>query len=165
MTIRSLAIAALFLVAAGANASAQDVRGFAGGGVTGTINNEQFPFFGGGAVVDVGQPWVSVGGQGEALMSWPYFAGRGAVFGQANLMVRKPLRPFVLIGAGFGEESGPLMIGGGLELRAPNGRMGFRVSVEDYVKSLDGYDAPPGYRYSYPATTSHQITLRAALLF
>lgn len=164
--MRTLAIAALWLVVAAAQtASGQDLRGFAGGGVIGSINREPFPFFGGGVVVDVGQPWVSVGGQGEALMSWPYFGGRGAVFGQANLLAHKPFRPFVLVGTGFGEESGPFMFGGGLELRAPNSRMGFRVSVEDYVNRIGGYDAPPGYSYSYPATTSHQIAFRAALLF
>jgi hypothetical protein len=148
MTIRAVAIAVLLLAASAASpASAQDLRGFAGGGVAGTVNSEHFPIFGGGAVADVAQPWISVGGQGEVLISWPYFAGRGAVFGQANLVVRKSLRPFVLVGTGFGEESGPFMFGGGVELRAPNSRYGFRVSVEDNVR------------------TSHQISFRGALLF
>jgi hypothetical protein len=65
------------------------------------------------------------------------FAGRGAVFAQGNLLARKPVRPFVLAGVGFGEDGGTL-VGAGLEVRSPDTRIGFRVTVEDYVARRSG---------------------------
>ena len=142
MTIHRLAaFAVLAVLAAAPCASAQSARGFA---------------FGGGAVVDLGQPWVSAGAQGEAFMSWPYFAGRGAVFAQGNLLAHKPVRPFVLAGVGFGEDGGTL-VGAGLELRSPGTRIGLRVTVEDYFTR-------PSRRYGQQPAVN-RIALRAGVLF
>jgi hypothetical protein len=151
-----IVVTALALIAGAHSASAQDVRGTAFGGVTGDVNGERYPAFGGGVLVDLGQPWISAGGQGEAFMSWPYFAGRGAVFGQATLAPKQLIRPFVMGGVGFGEDSGP-MFGGGIEVRAPGQRYGFRVAVEDYVVRINGFDRR--------TTTHHQVALRVGILF
>ena len=160
MTIQRLAafavLAVLAVLAAAPCASAQSARGFAFGGMMSEGYSDWFPAFGGGAVVDLGQPWVSAGAQGEAFMSWPYFAGRGAVFAQGNLLARKPVRPFVLAGVGFGEDGGTL-VGAGLEVRSPDTRMGFRVAVEDYLtRRSDLYGQLPAV---------HRIALRAGVLF
>ena len=100
-----LSIAAL---AGAGTASAQDLRGFVAGGVMTDVNSGRYPAVGGGVVVDLGQPWVSGGAQGEAFFSWPYVAGRGALFAQANVVPRGPVRPFLLAGVGSGESAGPL---------------------------------------------------------
>jgi hypothetical protein len=155
MVQRIAATAVLGLLACAPSVSAQEVRGFASGGFTTDVNAQRYPAFGGGAVVSLGQPWVSAGVQADAFVSWPYFSGRGVVFGQGNLAPRKPISPFVLAGYGFGEDSGP-MIGAGIDLRAPNQRIGFRLAVEDYVLRYRGYQGP---------TTSHQIAFRAGILF
>jgi hypothetical protein len=158
MTVQRLAaFAVLALLAAAPCASAQTAaRGFAFGGMMSEGYSEWFPAFGGGAVVDLGQPWVSAGAQGETFMSWPYFAGRGAVFAQGNLLARKSVRPFVLAGIGFGEDGGTL-VGAGLEVRSPDTRLGFRVTVEDYLtRRSDLYGQLPRV---------HRIALRAGVLF
>jgi len=62
-------LAAVILPFSAARASAQDLRGFAGGAVSGTVNGEHYASFGGGALVDVGTPWLSAGVQAEALVS------------------------------------------------------------------------------------------------
>ena len=157
MTLQRLAAVTVFAFVAGTthSASAQEVRGFATAGVTSDVNDQRFPAFGGGAIVDLGQPWVSAGAQGEVFVSWPYFAGRGAVFGQGNLAPKKLVRPFVLAGLGFGEEAGP-MFGGGVEVRPPNQRIGFKVTVEDYVIRINGFEG---------ARTGHQVAIRAGILF
>src|SRR5258705_10296833 len=152
---RIAAMSVLALLAAAPGASAQEIRGFASAGVTSDVNDQRFPAFGGGVLVDLGQPWVSAGAQGETFVSWPYFGGRAAVFGQGNLAPKKAVRPFVLAGVGFGEGAGP-MFGGGVELRAPNQRLGFRFAVEDYVVRLNGFEG---------SGTGHQVALRAAILF
>jgi len=152
---------ALFLVARPAVAQGILIRGFAGGAATSSVDREWYTGAGGGVLVDPGTPWVSVGAQGEALISWPYFAGRGAVFGQFNAAPHSTVRPFVLAGAGFGEEGGPLL-GGGVEFRVPGSRRGFRVSVEDYVDRYIRYS--PGEMQPVK-TTGHQVALRAAVLF
>lgn len=146
---------AIAILVAAHGASAQDLRGFATAAVTSDVNNQHFPTFGGGVVVDLGQPWISAGGQGEALVSWPYFAGRGSLFAQGNLTAKRPVRPFVLAGVGFGEEGGR-MFGGGVEFRPLNQRRGVRVSVEDYGVRYRGFD---GRR------TGHQVAVRAGILF
>jgi hypothetical protein len=156
MILQRIAAPALLALLAGAPwASAQEVRGFASGGFTTDVNTQRYPAFGGGAVVSLGQPWVSAGAQADAFVSWPYFGGRGAVFGQGNLAPKRPISPFVLAGYGFGEDSGP-MIGAGVDLRAPHQRIGLRLAVEDYVLRYRRYQGP---------TTSHQIAFRAGILF
>jgi hypothetical protein len=149
--------------------SAQNIRGFVNGGVMGDMNNQHFPAVAGGALVDLGQPWVSAGAQGEVFMSWPYFGGRGAAFGQGNLVTRGPVRPFLLGGFGWGESAGP-MFGAGVDLASPEHRVGFRVSVEDYLARVSGFDcavfggcqtAPHGGR----PFTGHQVTVRVGILF
>jgi hypothetical protein len=151
--------------------SAQDLRGFATGGVTSDVNHQRFPSMAGGLVLNVGQPWLSVGAQGETFWLWPYFAGRGTVFGQGNLTSKGRIRPFVLGGAGFGVYGGP-MVGGGVEIRQANRRLGVRVTVEDYLSQISEFDCAPG-SLRHCGTTSretrshleHQVALRVGLLF
>jgi hypothetical protein len=148
---------------AASTASAQDARGFVGAAVSSNISHDHYAGVGGGVTIDLGTPWISAGGQGEALVSWPYFAGRGALFAQGNLAHTARFRPFVLGGYGFGEDAGPL-VGGGVELREPQTRYGFRISVEDYVVRYDA--AYESYVAGHPVTrTGHQVAIRASLLF
>jgi hypothetical protein len=135
--------------------SAQDLRGFVHGGVTSDVNRQNFPAFGGGIVVNAGQPWVAVGAQGETFFSWPYFAGRGTVFGQGQLRRSGTVRPFVLGGYGWGEEGGP-MLGGGVEIRPHEKGVGLRATVEDYIVHVDGY---------FRQYTGHQVALRVGVVF
>lgn len=152
--------------------SAQDVRGFVTGGVISDVNHQRFPSAGGGVLVDVGQPWLSIGAQGETFWQWPYFAGRGTVFGQGNLNPKGRIRPFVLGGVGFGETAGP-MFGGGVELRPPNGSLGLRVSVEDYLSRIGGLDCASYGLQSYcegnpreaRGYIEHQVAVRVGVLF
>ncbi len=156
--MRTLTLAAAMTVATllhTAAASAQDLRGFVSGGVMSDLNDEHFPAFGGGVLIDLGQPWVAAGGQGEMFVSWPYVAGRGGMFLQGSVIPKGPIRPFLLAGFGAGESDGP-MLGAGVEWRPPNGGAGFRASVEDYLAKV-------GTRTDY--YTDHQITIRVALTF
>ena len=167
-TLRIAGIVILATVAGARGASAQDVRGFVNGGVMSDMSNQHFPAVAGGALVDLGQPWVSAGAQGEVFMSWPYFAGRSAVFGQGNLIARGPVRPFVLGGFGWGESAGP-MFGGGVDVAPRDSRLGIRFAVEDYLARVGGYDCgvfgcaadPHGGR----PYTGHQLTVRVGILF
>lgn len=169
--MRILRIAVVMVLATGAGArcaSAQGLRGFVNGGVMSDLNNQHFPAVAGGALIDLGQPWVSAGAQGEVFMSWPYFGGRGAVFGQGNVIPRGPIRPFVLGGLGWGESAGP-MFGGGVDMGPRASRMGFRVAVEDYLANVGGVscaafgcDAIPHAGRAY---TGHQVTVRAGIVF
>lgn len=166
--LKVVAVMTLATLAGVRCASAQDVRGFVNGGVMSDMNNQHFPAVAGGALVDLGQPWVSAGAQGEVFMSWPYFGGRGAVFGQGNLVARGPVRPFVLGGFGWGESAGP-MFGGGVDVGPRDRRIGFRFAIEDYLLRASGYDCsvvgcaadPHGGR----PFTGHQVTVRVGLLF
>lgn len=173
--MKTLRILAAFLLATPAGAgivSAQEVRGFVTGGVISDVNQQRFPTAGGGVLFDLGQPWVSAGAEGETFWQWPYFAGRGTLFGQVRLIPKGRIRPFVLAGRGFGEMAGP-MIGGGIELRPANGRVGLRVSVEDYLARIGGLDCGSYGLQSYcnenPRAardhTEHQLTVRAGILF
>jgi len=149
-----LAVVAVAIVCP-SSVSAQNLRGFAGAGVMSDVNDEHFPTVGGGVLVDLGQPWVSAGGQGEVFFSWPYVAGRGGMFVQGNVLPKGPIRPFVLAGFGYGESDGA-MLGAGVEFR-PNARAaGFRASVEDYLAKVG---TPSDYY------TDHQTTVRIALTF
>src|SRR5687768_17391102 len=129
-----IAIAVAVLLVVAQDASAQQVRGFAFGGSTTDSNNQQFPALGGGVTVDLGQPWLAAGAQGETFFELPYFAGRGAIFAEGRILPRSTVRPFVVGGIGFGEDGGPL-VGAGVEIRAPRGRLGFRLAIEDYLKT------------------------------
>ena len=172
--MRTLRIAALIMLATttgGSSVWAQDIRGFATGGVASDVNNERSPSAGGGIVLNLGQPWLSVGVQGETFWQEGYFTGRGAVFGQGNLIPNGRIRPFVLGGIGFGESAGT-MFGGGVELRQPNRRLGLRVSVEDYLSKVDGIDCAGGWEPYCEANAReardsirHQVTLRVGILF
>ncbi len=93
--MRTLRIAVAIVLVANAGApviSAQNLRGFIAGGVTADETHQQFPSAAGGVVVDVGQPWLSVGAEGETFWQWPYFAGRGTVFAQGNVRPRGPVQ-------------------------------------------------------------------------
>lgn len=153
-------------------ASAQNVRGFISGGIISDVNHQNFPSAGGGIVVNLGQPWVSAGAQGETFWQWPYFAGRGTFFGQGNLFPKGRIRPFVLAGYAFGETAGT-MVGGGIEFRPLNGRAGLRISVEDYLSRIGGLpcgsfglqsycDENPRAARGYVA---HQVAVRAGVSF
>jgi len=141
-------------------ASAQPLRGFAFGGVTADANAQTFPAFGGGVLVDLGQPWIAAGAQGEAFVDFPYFAGRGAVFAEGRILPRSRVRPFVLAGAGFGEGAAPL-IGGGVEIRVPGNRFAFRLAIEDYVWTGHVHN------FGRPARkeTRHNIATRIGITF
>ena len=154
-TLRLATLVAFIGCAGTTSAYAQDFRGFVGTGVTSDVNGQHFPGFSGGAVVDLGQPWVSAGAQAETFFSWPYFAGRGSVFAQGNLFPKGKVRPFVLGGFGWGEEGGTL-IGAGMEFRPGETGLGLRASIEDYVVRYQGYDR---------ARTGHQVALRVGFLF
>jgi hypothetical protein len=156
-----IAVIASVLLTSARPAAAQAVRGWAFTGRTTDINAQNFPAAGGGVLAEVGQPWLLAGLQGEALFHLPYVAGRGAVFAQGRILPKSPYRPFVLGGIGFGEDAGP-MIGGGIEVGAPNSRWGLRMSVEDYVRRVD--------IYSFGLATGgselrHQVALRFGITF
>jgi hypothetical protein len=159
MALRRIAAAAvLTLLLAVPAVQAQHLRGFASVAVAGDSNGTRYPAFGGGVIIDAGQPWVSVGGQGEALVSWPYVAGRGAVFAQGNLARKnQPIRPFLLAGCGFGEETGTIL-GGGVEVRSPVSGIGLRLTIEDHMLRPRGY-----HLYNLP--TQHQVGFRVGILF
>ena len=170
--LRLAVLLALVTHAGVATVSAQDLRGFVAGGVTSEVTQQRFPSAGGGVLVNVGQPWVSAGAQAETFWQWPYFAGRGTLFAQGNLIAKGRVRPFVLGGVGFGESAGP-MIGGGVELRPLNRRLGLRVSIEDYLSRIDGLpcesfglqsycDANPRAAHGY---LQHQVAVRVGVLF
>jgi hypothetical protein len=154
-------------------AEAQELRGFLGASTVSDLNEQHFPALGGGVLLHLPTPWITAGAQAEMMISWPYVAGRGAVFGQVNVLRRRPVTPFVLLGIGFGESAGP-MVGGGVDLRPWGGRMGLRVNVEDYLARVEGFDcAAFGYTRSVCDTYlhggdsyfNHQLSLRVALLF
>jgi hypothetical protein len=167
------ALVVIATVAAAGRLGAQDLRGFVAAGVVSDPNGQRFRGFGGGVLIDLGQPWVSAGGQGEMLVSWPYFAGRGAVFAQGNILRRGPLRPFVVGGMGFGESAGP-MSGAGVDVRPGSRQIGVRAAVEDYLDHVAGFDCA-AYGYSQAscdaylrggrAYTGHQVTFRIGVLF
>ena len=169
--IRTLRIAGVVILVAVAGvrcASAQNLRGFVNGGVMSDLNNQHFPAAGGGALIDLGQPWISAGAQGEVFMSWPYFGGRGAIFGQGNVVHKGPVRPFVLGGLGWGESAGP-MFGGGVEVGPRESRIGLRVAVEDYLARVGGFSCVAygceGFPHAGQAYIGHQVTVRVGILF
>ena len=173
--MKAVRIIACFALATSAGVSvalAQAVRGFVAGGVISDVNHERFPSAAGGVLVNLGQPWLAVGAQGETFWLWPYFAGRGTVFAQGSLSPKGGIRPFVLGGVGFGESAGPL-IGAGVELRPPNRRVGVRVSVEDYLSRIGRWpcesyglqshcEANPRAARGY---IEHQLAVRIGVLF
>jgi hypothetical protein len=160
--MRHLPIAAMsvLLLSTAQAASAQEVRGFAFGSGTTLQYDQQYPGFGGGVLVELGQPWLAVGAQGEAFSSWPYFAGRGSVFAEGRLLPKSAIVPLVLGGAGFGEYGGP-MVGGGVEIRVPRSRVAFRITVEDFMLRDTRYDLgqPAG------TETHHQVATRFGVSF
>ena len=155
-----------------ATVSAQDLRGFVAGGVTSEVTPAAILSAAGGVLVNLGQPWVSVGAQGETFWQWPSFAGRGTLFAQGNVISKGRVRPFVLGGVGFGESAGP-MIGGGVELRPLNRRLGVRVSVEDYLSRIHGLPCESFGLQSYceanpraaHGSLEHQMAVRVGVLF
>ena len=171
-TLRMLAFILLATTVGVSMVSAQDVRGFVTGGVISDVNRQRVPSAAGGVLVDVGQPWLSVGAQGETFWQWPYFAGRGTLFGQGTLIPKGPIRPFLLGGVGFGETDGP-MFGAGVEMRPPNRRVGLRMSVEDYLARIGALDCGSYGLQSYcdenPRAArgyiEHQVTFRVGVLF
>jgi hypothetical protein len=172
MMAAAMAIA-LAIAASVRAASAQDVRPFATAGFMSTVNNEKVPAFGGGVLVDLGQPWMSAGAQGDVFVSPPYAAGRGTLVAQGKLLTRGPVRPFLLAGLGFGESAGP-MIGGGVEIGPGGGRAALRLVIEDYFARVGGVDCSTlGYTQSECAAfpgegqpyTANQVTVRIGVVF
>lgn len=166
MTFSQALRTALFLILsssiAASAAVAQDTRGFIGAAMSSNVNQDHYAGVGGGVTIDLGTPWVSGGGQGEALISWPYFAGRGALFAQANLPNRSQFRPLMIGGIGMGEDAGPL-VGAGVDMRQRGTRYGFRLTVEDYVVRYVSYET---YLTGHTVTrTGHQLAVRGSLLF
>lgn len=173
--MKKLAFVAVMVAGVGLapRAEAQEWRGFANAGVMSDVNEQRFPSFAGGVLFDLPTSWVSAGAQGEVFVSWPYAAGRGAVFGQANVVRRGAVRPFLLAGYGWGESAG-MMFGGGVEVRVPNRRIGLRATVEDYVTQVAGFDCGYlGYSQSYcdqslrggRAYAVHQLAVRVGIVF
>ena len=134
--------------------SAQRLHGFLTPGVHSDLNDQSFAGIGGGALFDLMGSRISVGGQADLFISQGYFAGRVGPVGQFNVLRRGIVRPFAIGGFAWGESSGP-MLGGGLELR-PRGRIGFRVSVQDYFARVGGYRGTPD-------TTAHQVSVQAGI--
>jgi hypothetical protein len=152
-------------VAASGSASAQEVHGFALGGITRSVDAETFPTIAVGATVDLGTAWLSAGAQAETFFSWPYFAGRGAAFGQVNLAPKRTLHGLALVGAGFGDDAGPL-IGGGLEFRPAGRRVGVRVTVEDYLMTITPILCPASEGCAFgPDRRANQVAVRAGIVF
>ena len=149
-----------FLLTSARPASAQSVRGWAFTGKTSDVNGQNFAAAGGGVLVEVGQPWLLAGMQGEALFQLPYVSGRGAVFGEGRILPRSPYRPFVIGGIGFGQDAGPL-IGAGIEVGAPNSRWGLRMTVEDYVRRI-GYSLGA---FQPTSEVRHQVAVRFGITF
>ena len=173
MRILRVAASIVLLTQIGAQvAEAQTFRGFIAGGITSESTNQHFPSAAGGVLVNIGEPWLSAGAQAETFWQWPYFAGRGTLFAQGNLVPKGRVRPFGLAGFGIGEAAGP-MVGGGVEFRPTNGRHGLRLSVEDYLLRVDALpcqsfglqsycDANPRQVNGY---IQRQVTFRAGVLF
>jgi hypothetical protein len=154
----AVTVAALLTVAHAA--SAQPVRGFVFGGSTTDLNKQQYPAFGGGVLVDLGQPWLAAGAQGESFFDFPYFTGRGAVFAEGRLAKPSAVRPFLLGGYTFGEISGP-MAGAGVEIRSSRARVAFRLTVEDNI-----YRGPFGFSGQGVSTeTRHQLATHLGISF
>jgi hypothetical protein len=171
----AIGVVVLMLVAAlshGRPANAQELRGFAGAGVASDLNS-RYPAAGGGVLLDLPGSWVTAGGEADLFTSGGYVAGRGAAFGQGNVIRRGTVRPFGLAGYGWGESGGP-MIGAGVDVRFPGRRIGLRASVEDYLVQVHGFDCGSlGYTQSYcdanlkvgRAYTGHQVSMRFGILF
>ena len=169
------AVVVLVMVAAlshGRPAAAQELRGFAGAGVALDLNS-RYPAAGAGLLFDLPGGWFTTGAEGDLFTSNGYVAGRGAAFGQVNVIRRGTVRPFGLAGYGWGESAGP-MIGAGLDVRFPGRRLGLRVSIEDYLVRVGGFDcASLGYTRTYcdenpkggRAYTGHQVSMRFGVLF
>jgi opacity protein-like surface antigen len=138
--MRSIPIAVLtaaLAVSAAQAAAAQQWLGYAALSVNSDLNDQRFPGIAGGVLVDVARSWVSVGGQGDMFFSGGYVAGRGGPIAQINVLGRSPVRAFVLGGYAWGEQAGP-MIGAGVDIG--KGRVRFRVSVQDYLARVNGFD-------------------------
>ena len=135
-----VAALALGCVLGGAqSSSAQPLQKFALGGIASDLNDARFATVGGGVLFDLFGGWLSIGGQGDAFFSGGYIAGRGTPFVQANFTRRRTLRPFLAAGKSFGEIDGP-MIGGGLDVRSPTRRLGFRGVLQTYRVDVHGFD-------------------------
>lgn len=149
-----LVLVAAALLAGARQSSARPLRGFVTLGVMSDLNDQHFPTIGGGIVLDLINSWVSVGGQGDVLFSNGYAAGRGGPIAQANIVRRQRFRLFAIGGLIWGEEAGP-MFGAGLEMWS-KGPIGFRVSVEDYLAQVAGFDCGfYGFSQSYCDANLH----------
>jgi hypothetical protein len=156
-----IAATAIAILTAAGPVSAQELRGFAFAGSTSDMNSQRYPGFGGGVVVDLGQPWLAAGAQGETFFQLPYFTGRGALFAEGRVMPRSAIRPFMMGGIGFGQDAGP-MIGAGVEMRMPGSRVAFRLAIEDYVRRADFYAFGSG---RFQSEVRHQIATRIGVSF
>jgi hypothetical protein len=71
-TLRIATLVVLTTTVGPSSVSAQDFWVFATGGVMSDTNHERFPSAAGGVLVSLGQPWLSVGAQGETFWQWPH---------------------------------------------------------------------------------------------
>ena len=143
----SVVIAMAFSVLSGGAApvSAQQLRGFITAGGSSDLNTYH-PAIDIGVLRDAFTTWVSAGAEADIMFGNGYVSGRGAVFGQANLYPRRNIRPFLLGGFGWGEDSGPVL-GAGLEVWAKR-RVGLRLNVRDFVAQF-GPSSCNGYPESF----------------
>ncbi len=149
----ALALAAL-IVAAPRPAAAQPLSGFGTFSLTSDVNGQVFPGISGGVLLDVAGSWVSVGAQGDLLVSGVYFAGRGGPIVQVNVLRYRNVRLFALGGMAWGEEAGPVM-GAGIDVWSRS-RIGFRASVQAHFTQIAGFDcAFFGYDQAYCDANLH----------
>lgn len=127
-------VAAMLILAGTRTSSAQDAHGFVIVGAP--IGSVDYGSIGGGLVFDLANGWLSAGGQGDLLIAFPYFAGRGGPIAQVNFVRTSAVRLFASGGYGWGEEGGP-MVGAGIELAATR-KIAFRATVHDYVARWGG---------------------------
>jgi hypothetical protein len=140
------------------------VTTFASVGFVSDLNAERFPSVAGGAVVDLVHARIAVGAQAHVFFSPPYAAGRGVGLVQGTVFRNRAGRIFLLGGQGFGEESGP-MVGGGVTI-GPERRVALRLTIEDYLARIGGFDCGRfGYspsecaaRHDGRSFTAHQLS-------
>lgn len=127
-----VALLPALVVSAGSGSLFAQTRGFVTLGVTTGLNRDYFAGPGGGALFAIGDSPVSVGAKGDLFFSNGYASGRGGPVVQATFNRARPVRPFVIGGIAWGEESG-YTFGGGLEIWG-EGRLGFRAGIQDYKR-------------------------------
>ena len=132
-------------------ALAQHWHGFVLAG--GSSDNEGWkdPILGGGALVELGESGVFLGGAGDATAKRGYPSGRGGMLAQVSLNRRSAIQPFVI----GGPAAGPT-VGAGIDFWAGSGKRGFRIAVQDTI----GRSASDS-----PSTTVHQWSVQVGAVW